>query len=86
MAAGDYRACDVCGGKAFYDANLNYADPDQWNEERPAYRIAGNPQYTKPDLVEKYGQKLDCVGDWAVICDDCAKTHKTQIVPIAIAA
>jgi hypothetical protein len=24
MAAADYRHCDVCGCKAFYDANLNY--------------------------------------------------------------
>lgn len=24
MAMSDYRLCDVCGGKAFYDANLDY--------------------------------------------------------------
>jgi hypothetical protein len=24
MAMADYRLCDVCGKKAFYDANLNY--------------------------------------------------------------
>lgn len=24
MALADYRLCDVCGNKAFYDANLNY--------------------------------------------------------------
>lgn len=30
----------------------------------------------------KYGAALDYVGDWAVICSDCAKTHKTVIVPI----
>lgn len=23
-----------------------------------------------------------CVGDWAVICIDCAKTHKCVIVPL----
>lgn len=31
MAAGDYRSCDVCGGKAFYDAKCNHDlkdDPD----------------------------------------------------------
>ena len=28
MALADYRLCDQCGGKAFYDANLNY-DPDR---------------------------------------------------------
>lgn len=26
MARADYKLCDVCGGKAFYDAGLNY-DP-----------------------------------------------------------
>ena len=25
MALSDYRLCDVCGSKAFYDAQLNYA-------------------------------------------------------------
>ena len=25
---------------------------------------------------------LDYVGDWAVICADCAKTHKTVIVAL----
>lgn len=24
MALADYYLCDVCGGKCFYDANLNY--------------------------------------------------------------
>ena len=24
MALSDYRLCDVCSSKAFYDANLNY--------------------------------------------------------------
>ena len=24
MALADYRLCDVCGSKAFYDARLNY--------------------------------------------------------------
>ena len=24
MAAADYRHCDICGAKAFYDAELNY--------------------------------------------------------------
>ena len=29
MAMADYRQCDVCGCKAFYDANLNYEWPDK---------------------------------------------------------
>lgn len=27
MAAADYKLCDVCGTKAFYDASLNYEVP-----------------------------------------------------------
>lgn len=75
MAFADYRLCDVCGGKAFYDANLNYGDADQ-----PSYRIAGKEQYEDPALNEKYGATLDHVGDWAVICIECAKTNETRIV------
>lgn len=59
MAAADYRLCDVCSRKAFYDSNLNY-DFDNRDEH-------GNP-------------KLDYVGDWAVICDDCAKTHACKVM------
>ena len=29
MAMADYRQCDLCGCKAFYDANLNYDWPDK---------------------------------------------------------
>lgn len=29
MAGADYKHCEVCGGKAFYDANLNYEQPGQ---------------------------------------------------------
>lgn len=28
MAMADYRLCDVCSGKTFYDANLDYQKPD----------------------------------------------------------
>lgn len=59
MAASDYRLCDVCNGKVFYDANLNY-DFSQCNEH-------GEP-------------KLDCLGDWVVICNECAKKYKCTLV------
>lgn len=58
MAKGDYRCCDVCDGKVFYDANLNY----EFTKEPPYF-------------------KLDYLGDWKVICTDCAKTHECVIVP-----
>lgn len=64
MAASDYRLCDHCGRKAFYDSNLNY-DIGGENERR-----------------DEDGQLLpDYVGSWAVICEDCAKTHVCKVVP-----
>jgi len=58
MAAADYRLCDVCEAKTFYDANLDYdfRDPDR----RP--------------------HGLHRLGDWAVICKECAKTHECKVV------
>lgn len=77
MAAGDYRSCDVCGGKCFYDANLNYEDDEnEWNANRPPFRTVGL------DPPSFYAPKLDYLGDWAVICNECAKTHKCVIVKL----
>ena len=82
MALADYRLCDVCDGKAFYDANLNYEhEPSQWGPDVP-YREAGKEQCDDPELNHKHGSRLGYLGDWAVLCLDCAKTHRTQIVPI----
>jgi hypothetical protein len=67
MAMRDYRLCDVCGNKAFYDAHLNY------EQERDT---------PKDEMARDCGYKLDYLGDWAVICIDCAKTHKTVVVPL----
>lgn len=78
MALADYRLCDVCSGKAFYDANLSYEEGE--DGDRKPYFVAGQPQYTEVELDKKYGMRLGYVGDWAVICDDCSKTHYTQIV------
>lgn len=78
MAAADYRKCDVCGGKAFYDANLNYEQGekvgDSWVYPVNAFRIAGE--------VQPFGGALGYVGDWAVLCNECSKTNKTAIVSI----
>lgn len=84
MARGDYRGCDVCDGKAFYDANLNYEqDPNEYRS-RPPYRVAGDDQYPgTPEMNEKYALRLDCVGDWAVICTNCSPRFRTLIEPIA---
>ena len=70
MALADYRLCDVCGGKAFYDANLNY---EESTADRPSYRVAGDARAFQQGT-------LDYLGDWAVLCSTCAQTHKTMIV------
>jgi len=83
MAMADYRLCDVCEGKAFYDSNLNYADGrDEWVADKKPFRLAGEEQYKDPELNQKYGTRLDYVGDWAVLCADCATTHKCVILPV----
>lgn len=82
MAMADYRLCDVCGEKVFYDSNLNYeTGPSEYGDHGP-YRQAGEPQYPDAAMNEKHGMRLDYLGDWAVICNECAKTHKTIVVPI----
>ena len=55
MALADYRLCDICGNKTFYDANLNY-------------------DFDDPELKGK-DWPLVGLGDWVVICKECAKTH-----------
>lgn len=73
MAYADYRHCDVCDSNVFYDSNLDYNQDGDVPEDEIA-RVNG----------EKipFGYKLQYLGDWAVICRDCAKTHKTIVVPI----
>lgn len=72
MAMSDYRLCDVCGGKAFYDALLDY-------EGKNPYLVGGNEQYTT-DGLKKYSLSLGNVGDWAVICTNCSNKFRTMIV------
>ena len=81
MALADYRLCDVCGGKAFYDANLNYEQGINSLRAKP-YRIGGEEQYDDAKMLEQYGNRLDYLGDWAVICNGCATKYRTKIVPI----
>lgn len=84
MAKADYRLCDVCDGKVFYDANLNYEQGRGFfTSNSPPFRTQGEEQYSgDSDLLEKCGVRLDYLGDWSVLCIECAKTHKTAIVPL----
>lgn len=83
MAKADYRLCDLCGSKAFYDANLNYErinKNDKYDTFSPPFKVAGVSQYEDHDDLEMYGTRLDMLGDWAVLCTDCALTHQVRIV------
>lgn len=78
MARADYRLCDVCDEKVFYDANLNYSFEA---EDGDAFLISGEPQFSNSDWAVKHGLRLERLGDWSVICASCSLTHRTQIVP-----
>ena len=67
MAAADYRLCDRCGSKAFYDSRLNYEFDD------------GSDDDFEDEKVRETDYRLDYLGDWAVLCRDCAKTHRCVI-------
>jgi len=82
MAKADYRLCDVCDKKAFYDSNLSYEDGPSEYGSAPPFRVAGEAQYDTPEKCEKWGFRLGYLGDWAVLCDDCANTHRTRIETI----
>ena len=76
MALADYRLCDICGSKAFYDARLNYVYPDEDGNGDFGNNIMN-------ELVQNKHYKLDYLGSWKVLCQDCAMTHKIIIEPIA---
>ena len=73
MAMADYRWCDKCEGKAFYDANLNYGDSD----DGPCYREAGK---------EQGYHSLHGLGDWAVLCPRCSQFNRTAVLPLEFTA
>lgn len=54
MAGCDYKSCDVCGMKTFYDAHLDY-----------------NFEHEPLGLYN--------LGDWKVICTECAKTYEVRL-------
>jgi len=64
MAKSDYRCCDVCGSKVFYDAHLNYNFDECMADGSP---------------------KLDYLGDWVVICDECSEMWKCVVLKREIA-
>lgn len=78
MALADYRLCDICESKVFYDANLNYqSGQTDWYHE--PIDETNSLKYCGEMAV---GLKLDNLGDWAVICQECAKNHKCIVVSL----
>jgi hypothetical protein len=78
MAAADYRSCDLCGTKAFYDANLGYEfEGDELFQGKKITKEMCAKYVGKPSAHFLYG-----LGDWAVLCTECSKTHKTAIVKL----
>jgi len=67
MAVADYRLCDLCGNKAFYDSDLDYNFPTPKNP------------INKEDCVVGTYYTLQHLGDWKVLCNNCSKTHKCVI-------
>ncbi len=66
MARGDYKGCDVCDGKAFYDANLNYEQPSHGLHD-----LEGRDISTALDYCAQHG----------AICTDCyAKGWRLKVV------
>lgn len=80
MAFSDYRLCDRCGNKAFYDSNLNY----EWgSSSQPAWpNHAFRTNGVEQTAIPEHAISCDRLGDWAVICAECAKTHKCVVEPI----
>lgn len=70
MALADYRLCDKCEGKAFYDSNLNYEFGDRQNP------------IPDDEKIRDSAHKLDNLGDWAVLCRECAKKFRCVIEPL----
>lgn len=69
MALSDYRLCDICENKVFYDSNLNY----EFSNKRNIIPEEELIQQPKSDL------KLENLGKWAVLCRECSKTHEIII-------
>src|SRR5262245_38101351 len=69
MAAADYRLCDVCTHKVFYDSNLSY-EFGPFDDDTPQALQVGEPAC----------YSLGSLGDWGVLCSDCSKTNRVVIV------
>lgn len=63
MARADYWLCDVCDGKSFYDANLDWDHAREKKSERP----------------DDHRMIPVGAGDMAAICVECAKTHRVIV-------
>jgi hypothetical protein len=71
MASGDYRSCDVCVCKVFYDANLDYEGSSDFSK-------SGGVLFNN----ERSYVGLHNLGAWMVLCKSCALTHIIKLEKI----
>jgi hypothetical protein len=71
VASGDYRSCDVCGCKVFYDANLDY---DNFSD----FAKSGGALFNN----ERSYLELHTLGAWTVLCKSCTLTHVIKLEKI----
>lgn len=71
MAYSDYKLCDVCEEKAFYDTSLHYETVNNKDDHQVEYLENNKPSH----------MVLDRLGAWAVLCNKCAKNYEAIIVP-----
>jgi len=65
MAAADYRLCDVCHSKTYYDAEVSYEDAP------PGHRLHGSPI---PDGVGDWAVICKkCAETWEVVVRPLSK-------------
>lgn len=69
MAGADYRNCDVCGDRCFYDANLSY---EYDSEFAKSGGVKANNRATYLELGR--------LSRWVVVCKECSQKYRTAIV------
>jgi hypothetical protein len=69
MAIADYRTCDICCKKAFYDADLNYKFIDhKHTDEEETLQNSKQSDYL-----------LGNCWNWVVLCRECSKKYTIKI-------
>jgi len=77
LASADYKLCDICSCKTFYDANVDYEGAELCGDMKCPRKHSGDFH------IDEQGCPLPLgVGDWKVICFECSKTNRVIIEKI----